>query len=94
MIEEQWEAKHLGICTAHCVLLPGITDKKCGHRIPLKSTPLQLMPHFRAQTRVTLVLMEELTSNVNIYSKHRFGQLYARNQILGDSINSLTVSII
>lgn len=73
LIEEWWEATHLGICSAYCVLLPGVINKKCGHRTPLKSIPLQLMPHFKAQNSVTLVLMVELTLNVNVYFKHIFG---------------------
>lgn len=48
------------------------------------------MLQFKAKSNITLVLTEELTFNVTIYSKFRLPQLYTGDQGLGYNSNYLT----
>lgn len=62
---------HRLVRKASCSPVKTTSTKNHGHRVPLKSIPLRILPHFKAKSNASLVLTEELTFNVTIYSKFR-----------------------
>lgn len=73
-VREVSMSPHRPTLTASCSLVSTMSTKNTknrGHRVPLKSIPLRLLAHFKAKSNASLVLTEELTFNVTIYSKFR-----------------------